>query len=97
MLVCNVDAAWDAKTGGCGIGGVFSGDNARNLLTVFEAHNHVISVLMAEAIAVHRAVSNAVYSNVRSLSVLSDSLSLVKLLKNRETQPELFTLFCILM
>ena len=90
MLVCNVDAAWDAKTGGCGIGGVFSGDNTRNLSTVSEAHNHVTSALMAEAIAVHRAVSTAVYSNVRSLVVLSDSLSLVKLLKKRGTQPELF-------
>lgn len=45
---------------------------------------------MAEAIAVRLAVLTAVYSNVRSLAVLSDSLSLVTLLKNGETQPELF-------
>ncbi|CAG7906802.1 unnamed protein product [Brassica rapa] len=45
---------------------------------------------MAEAIAVHRAVSLAVYSNVRSLAVLSDSLSLIKLLKKGWYQPELF-------
>lgn len=45
---------------------------------------------MAEAIAVHRAVALAVYSNVRSLTVLSDSLSLIKLLKRGGTQPELF-------
>ena len=45
---------------------------------------------MAEAIAVHPAVSLAVFSNVRSLAVLSDSLSLVNLLNKGETQPELF-------
>ena len=45
---------------------------------------------MAEAIAVHWAVSLAVFSNVRSLAVLSDSLSLVNLLNKGETQPELF-------
>ncbi|KAL0710465.1 hypothetical protein Bca4012_017443 [Brassica carinata] len=45
---------------------------------------------MAEAIAVHRAVSLAVYSNVRSLAVLSDSLSLINLLKKGEYQTELF-------
>ncbi|CAF1700575.1 unnamed protein product [Brassica napus] len=45
---------------------------------------------MAEAIAVHRAVSLAVYSNVRSLAVLSDSLSLIKVLKKGWYQPELF-------
>ncbi|KAG5396040.1 hypothetical protein IGI04_017854 [Brassica rapa subsp. trilocularis] len=45
---------------------------------------------MAEAIAVHQAVSLAVFSNVRSLAVLSDSLSLVNLLNKGETQPELF-------
>ena len=57
---------------------------------ISEAHSHVSSALMAEAIAVHRAVSLAVYSNVRSLAVLSDSLSLIKLLKKGWYQPELF-------
>lgn len=42
---------------------------------------------MAEAIAVHRAVSLAVYSNI---SVLSDSLSLIKLWKTGGYQTELF-------
>ncbi|RID68420.1 hypothetical protein BRARA_C00579 [Brassica rapa] len=45
---------------------------------------------MTEAIAVHRAVSNAVFSNVRSLAVLSDSSSLINLLKAGEHLPELF-------
>ena len=45
---------------------------------------------MAESIAVHRAVSRAAYSNVQSLAVLSDSLSLIKLLKSGRNQPELF-------
>ena len=88
--VCKVDAAWNATSGACGIGGIFSGDNTRNPSTVSEAHSHVSSALTAEAIAVHRAVVLTVYSNVRSLAVLFDSLSLIKLLKRGGTQPELF-------
>ncbi|KAF3562955.1 hypothetical protein DY000_02010986 [Brassica cretica] len=91
--VCKVDAAWNATSGACGIGGIFSGDNTRNLSTVSEAHSHVSSALMAEAIAVHRAVVLTVYSNVRSLTVLFDSLSLIKLLKRGGTQPELFDIY----
>ena len=45
---------------------------------------------MAEAIAVRLAVVTSVYSNVRSLAVLTDSLSLVSLPKKEATQPELF-------
>ena len=45
---------------------------------------------MAEAIVVRLAVSTAVYSNVLSLAVLSDSLSLINLLKKGGNQPELF-------
>ena len=90
ILICKVDAAWNANSGECGIGGIFSGDSTRSLHNVSEAHSHVSSALMAEAIAVHRAVSLAVYSNVRSLAVLSDSQSLIKLLKTGGSQPELF-------
>ncbi|KAG2326859.1 hypothetical protein Bca52824_009587 [Brassica carinata] len=79
MLVCNVDAAWDATTRGCGIGGIFSGEAVRTLPIMTEAFSHVSSALMAEALAVHRAVSFAVYSNVRFLVVLTNSLSLINL------------------
>ncbi|KAF2616940.1 hypothetical protein F2Q68_00042484 [Brassica cretica] len=88
--LCNVDAAWDAKARNCDIGVIFSGESTITLPNLCESHNHVSSALMAEAIAVRLAVVTAVYSNVRSLAVLSDSLSLIKLLKNGESQPELF-------
>ncbi|KAL0727310.1 hypothetical protein Bca4012_023403 [Brassica carinata] len=90
VMICNVDAAWNAATRQCGIGGVFSGDVEHVLPTTTEVFSHVSSALMAEAIAVHRAVSLAVYSNVRSLVVLTDSLSLINLLKTRGHRPELF-------
>ena len=60
-LVVKVDAAWDANSGRCGIGGVFTGEVVRSLPTVAESFSHVSSALMAEAIAVHRAVSLAVF------------------------------------
>lgn len=59
MLVCKVDTAWDVTPGGCGIGGIFLGEAVRTLPTVTESFSHVSSALMAEAIAVHRAVSLA--------------------------------------
>ncbi|KAL0856805.1 hypothetical protein Bca101_061959 [Brassica carinata] len=90
ILTVKVDAAWDAASGACGIGGIFSGNCAMQIPVVSEAHNHVSSALMAEAIAVHRAVSLAVFSNVQSLAVLSDSLSLINLLKTGGYHPELF-------
>ncbi|RID60989.1 hypothetical protein BRARA_E00169 [Brassica rapa] len=89
-LSVKVDAAWDARTGRCGIGGSYSGEVSIHPPAFSEAHSHVSSALLAEAIAVHRAVSSAVYSNVRSLAVLSDSLTLINLLKRGEHQPELF-------
>ncbi|KAF2559616.1 hypothetical protein F2Q68_00012902 [Brassica cretica] len=64
ILVCNVNAAWDVISGGCGIGGVFSGCMEMPLPNLSEAHSYVSSVLMAEVIDVRLAVSSAVYSNV---------------------------------
>ncbi|KAJ4871476.1 hypothetical protein Rs2_46891 [Raphanus sativus] len=90
VLVCKVDAAWEATTGRCGIGGIFSGGEVQTLSTVSEAFSHVSSALMAEAIVIHCAVSLAVYSNARSLAVLTDFLSMINLLKTKRHQPELF-------
>lgn len=85
-----MDAAWDAKSRHCDIGGILSGENTITLPNLCESRNHVSSALMAEAIAVHLAVATAVYSNIRSLEVLFDSLSLIKLLKNGGSQLEFF-------
>ncbi|XP_022564506.1 uncharacterized protein LOC111209053 [Brassica napus] len=85
-----INAAWDANTGKCGIGGVYSGEVLNHPPAFSGACGHVSSAIMAEAIPVHRAVSNAMFSNVRSLAVLSDSSSLIKLLKAEEHLPELF-------
>lgn len=43
ILVVKVDAAWDATSGGCGIGGIFTGAGAPNVTNVSEAHSHVSS------------------------------------------------------
>ncbi|CAG7907769.1 unnamed protein product, partial [Brassica rapa] len=45
---------------------------------------------MAEALAVRSAVMTAASSNIRSLTVLSDSQTLIKLLKTKESRPALF-------
>ncbi|KAL0878187.1 hypothetical protein Bca101_027893 [Brassica carinata] len=58
------NAAWDVTSGRCGTGGIYCDNAVISLPNFSEAHHHVSSALMAEAIAVHRAVSLAVYSNV---------------------------------
>ena len=64
ILIAKVDAAWDAKSKSCGLGGIFSGENTPILPNLCESQNHVSSALMAEAIAVRLAVVTAAYSNV---------------------------------
>ncbi|KAG2313748.1 hypothetical protein Bca52824_025305, partial [Brassica carinata] len=59
VLVCKVDAAWDVTSGRCGISGIYCENATISLPNFAEAHHHVSSALMAEAIAVHRAVSLA--------------------------------------
>ena len=60
--LCNVDAAWDAKSRHCDIGGIFSGKTTITLPNLCESLNHVSSALMAEAIDVRLAIATAVYS-----------------------------------
>lgn len=51
---------------------------------------------MAEALAIRLAVMTAAFSNIKSLVILSDSLSLITMLKARESSAALFgTLFDI--
>ena len=83
-LICNVDGAWDVRTGYCGTGGVFSGCSDRlPLEPISSSRKHVSSALMAECLAIPSAVMHAASLNIKSLMILSDSLTLVKLLKGR--------------
>lgn len=93
-LVCNVDAAWDSKSGNCGLGCVFSGCLPMGMTgTLSMSRSHISSALLAEAIAIHTAVMHAASSNVKSLMILSDSQSLVKLIKEGGSRPALFGFF----
>ena len=88
---CNVDAVWDQRSGNCGTRAIFSGDNTYPLSSPrSDSHSHISSALMAEALAIRSAVMYAASSNVKVLMILSDSLSLVKLLKERRSIPALF-------
>lgn len=88
---CHVDAAWDATSGTCGLRGLFSGSHpASRLPQISESRTLVSSALMAEALAVRLAVMNAAFSNIKFLMILSDSLSLIRLLKGKESRPALF-------
>ncbi|CAG7908967.1 unnamed protein product, partial [Brassica rapa] len=54
-----------------------------------DSRRYVESALIAEALAVRKAVLEAFMSNVDSLLVLSDSQTLVKLLKTKGSRTEL--------
>lgn len=89
-LVCNIDAAWSSATGNCGFGAVFSGPAGSSLPTVSDSRPFVSSALMGEALAMRAAIMIAFTSNVRSLTIRSDSLALINLVKAKESRPELF-------
>lgn len=91
MVVCKVDAAWDALIGNCGTGGIFAGGNRHPCLDpIRDSRRLISSALMAEALVIRSAVMHAASSNVKSLMIQSDSLSLVKLLNEKGSQPTLF-------
>ncbi|KAF3484983.1 hypothetical protein F2Q69_00052693 [Brassica cretica] len=84
---CHVDAAWDARSGMCGLGGLFSGSPTRTRLPRISATRSLVSsALMAEAPAICLAVMTAAFSNIKTVAILSDSLTLIKMLKQKETR-----------
>ncbi|CAN6837284.1 hypothetical protein Bca52824_047379 [Brassica carinata] len=88
-LVCYVDAAWDASTRNCGFAGIFKGSEHGKIQSFKDSRRYVESALIAEALAIRKAVLEAFMSNVDSLLVLSDSQTLVKLLKTKGSRTEL--------
>lgn len=87
---CHVDAAWNSTSGICGIGGIFSRPIHPPLPIIRSSRRFISSALMAECLAVRSAVMKAASSNIKSLTVFSDSQALVKLLKAKESKPQLF-------
>lgn len=86
--MCFVDAAWDASTRNCGIAGVFKGSEQGKFQS-FKDSRRYDSAMIAEALAIRKAVLEAFISNADSLLVLSDSQTLVKLLKTKGSRTEL--------
>uniref|UniRef100_A0A0D3D1Y2 RNase H type-1 domain-containing protein n=1 Tax=Brassica oleracea var. oleracea TaxID=109376 RepID=A0A0D3D1Y2_BRAOL len=74
----------------CGIGGIFRGVNSSRLPNIHYSRRFISSALMAEAIAVRSAVMKAASSNIRSLTVYSDSRVLISMIKTKETRPALY-------
>lgn len=89
-ITCHVDAAWNPVSRTCGIGGIFQGAQRHTTTTINFSCQFISSALMAEAIAVRSAVMDAAASNIRSLTVLSDSQVLIAMLKTKESRPALF-------
>lgn len=89
-MLCYVDGAWDATSRNCGTGGVFSGTVGQCPAPISDSRRFVSSAIMAECLAIRSAVMHAASLNIKSLMILSDSQSLVKLVKERGSVPALF-------
>ncbi|XP_048596479.1 uncharacterized protein LOC125578183 [Brassica napus] len=87
---CHVDAAWSPVSDSCGIGGIFSGPIHPSLPIIRYNRRFISTTLMAECLAIRYAVMTAASSNIRSLTVFSDSQVIIKLLKTKESRPLLF-------
>ncbi|KAF3599253.1 hypothetical protein F2Q69_00039276 [Brassica cretica] len=66
------------------------GVNSSRLPNIHYSCRFISSALMAEAIAVRSAVMKAASSNIRSLTVYSDSQVLISMIKTKETRPALY-------
>ncbi|KAL0845557.1 hypothetical protein Bca101_018803 [Brassica carinata] len=89
-LLCYVDGAWDPVSRNCGTGGFFSATSGHVPGPISDSRRLVSSALMAECLAIRSAVMHAASLNIKSLIILSDSQSLVKLVKERGSVPALF-------
>ncbi|XP_033139816.1 uncharacterized protein LOC117131700 [Brassica rapa] len=78
------DAAWDSRTGNCGMGWHFSDSMASPAGSNFSKRRSVPSALVAEALALKTAISEAVNRGIDSLRVFSDSKSLISLLVTKK-------------
>lgn len=77
------DASWDQATGNCGLGWLLW-DSGNSIAESSSSHRlFVSSALVAEALAVKAAVATAVSHYVSSLTINSDSKTLVMLLKTQ--------------
>ncbi|WZZ67574.1 hypothetical protein YC2023_078944 [Brassica napus] len=75
----------------CGLGGLFSGSPTLTRLPWISATRSLVSfALMAEALAIRLAVMTAAFSNIKTLAIMSDSLTLIKMLKQKESRPALY-------
>lgn len=88
--VCHVDAAWNPNSRNGGFGGIFFDHIHPPLPIIRQSQRFISSALMAECLPVRFAVMAAASSNRQSLTVLSDSQILIKLLKTKESRPALF-------
>ncbi|CAA7047983.1 unnamed protein product [Microthlaspi erraticum] len=86
---CFVDAAWSAETGSCGMGWFFQKDQDSLRLQGASHRLCVGSALMAEALALRSAVAAAKTLHFTSVSVFSDSQSLISMISSRNASNEL--------
>ena len=79
-LACFVDAAWDVRSGFGGMGWFFTNRDTGFIAQDSTNRRYVASALVAETLAVKAALTAAISSGFRALTIYSDSKTLVTLL-----------------
>lgn len=86
---CFVDAAWNATTRGRGFGCIFKDPYNKNIYHQKSANRCFVgSAFIAEAIAIKTALLEAVSLGLRTLTIWSDSQSLVSTIKTKKKSTE---------
>ncbi|CAH2061332.1 unnamed protein product [Thlaspi arvense] len=88
-LFCFVDAAWDEKTGGSGLGWVLKDSSDITLFQNSGSQQYVSSALVAEGLALKAAITDAASSDITELSCYSDSKNLIALINGNGNSVEL--------
>lgn len=78
------DAAWDSDTGNCGMGWHFRDSMLAPAGNTFSKRRSVFSALVAEALALKAAISDAAIRGIEALRVFSDSKTLIDLLTSKK-------------
>lgn len=87
--ICFVDAAWNATTRGGGFGCIFKDPCNNNILHQSSTNRCFVgSAFIAEAIAVKTGLLKAITLGLRTLSVWSDSQSLINILNTKKKSTE---------
>ncbi|KAF3538021.1 hypothetical protein F2Q69_00024683 [Brassica cretica] len=90
ISTCKSDAAWDAITKRAGTAWIFSGPQHLPSFSGTKVETYVDSALIAEALAMRSAITEAISMGLTHLRALSDNQTLVRAINNKRSHKEIY-------